>query len=124
MNQPPTSEEVRAQVAPLDQLDRKVLGGMVALWMAEPSRIRDQEWTSQQFVHVATVAHGFDGEDGPASTEDVELIRGYAQSRMESVLRVGFALFVRVAQDMQARDGGFTYEDAQERVRSYLEAGE
>ena len=69
------------------------------------------------------VAHGFDGEDGPASTEDVERIRGYAQSRMESVLRVGFALFVRVAEDMQARDGGFTYEDAQERVRAYLEAG-
>ena len=124
MKQAPTPEEVRAQIAPLDDLDRKVLGGMVAVWMAEPKRIRDQEWTAQQFVHVATVAHGFDGEDGPASSEDVERVRGYAQQRMDDVLRVGLGLFVRVATDMQARAGGFNFEDAQECVRGYLGAGE
>lgn len=124
MKQAPTPEEVRAQIAPLDDLDRKVLGGMVAVWMAEPKRIRDQEWTAQQFVHVATVAHGFDGEAGPASSEDVERVRGYAQQRMDDVLRVGLGLFVRVATDMQARAGGFNFEDAQECVRGYLGAAE
>lgn len=121
MDHVPTPEEMRDQMRPLNDLDRKVLGGMVALWMAEPGRIRDREWTAQQFVHVATVAHGFDVEEGPASTEDVERIRSYAQANMEEVLRIGLALFVRVAQDMQERDGGFTYENAQECVRIYLE---
>ena len=120
MKQPPTPDELREIIAPLDDLDRKVLGGIVAVWMAEPTKLRDQEWTAQQFVHVATVAYGFDGEQGPASTEDVERIRGYAQARMDDVLRVGLGLFVRVASEMQAREGGFDYEDAQECVRGYL----
>jgi hypothetical protein len=37
------------------------------------------------------------------------------------VLRVGLSLFVRVAHDMQEREGGFSYENAQECVRGYLE---
>lgn len=122
MNQAPTPDELRAKIRPLDDLDRKVLGGMVALWMAEPTKLRDQEWTAQQFVHVATVAHGFDAEQGPASSEDVERVQGYARTRMADVLRVGLALFVRVAADMQAREGGFDFDDAQECVRGYLSA--
>lgn len=121
MNQLPTNDEMHAMMRPLDDLDRKVLGGLVALWMSEPSKIKDREWTAQHFVHVATVAHGFDTNDGPATSEHVEVIRTYAQERMETVIRVGFALFVRVAQDMQERDGGFSYENAQDCVREYLE---
>ena len=33
----------------------------------------------------------------------------------------GFALFVRVAHDMQTREGGFSFENAQQCVRDYLE---
>jgi hypothetical protein len=121
MNQLPTNDEVHAMLRPLDDLDRKVLGGIVALWMSEPSKVKDREWTAQHFVHVATVAHGFDSNDGPATSEHVETIRSYAQASMDTVIRVGFALFVRVAQDMQERDGGFSYENAQECVRVYLE---
>ncbi|MCK5942747.1 MAG: hypothetical protein KAI24_12295 [Planctomycetes bacterium] len=121
MDQVPTPEQMHELVRPLDDLDRKVLGGLVALWMAEPDRIRDREWTAQQFVHVATVAHGFDGEAGPATTEDVERIRTYAQGHMEDVVRVGLSLFVRVAHDLQQREGGFSYENAKECVRGYLE---
>lgn len=122
MNEVPTPDEVRDLVRPLDDLDRKVLGGLVALWMSDPSKIRDKEWTSECFVQVSTVAHGFDVNTGPATSDDVEVIRTYAQNRMDTVLRVGFALFVRVAHDMQEREAGFSFENAQECVRSYLEA--
>ncbi|MGK0205774.1 MAG: hypothetical protein ACI9S9_004867 [Planctomycetota bacterium] len=122
MNQLPTKDEMHAMVRPLEDLDRKVLGGLVALWMSEPSKVKDREWTAERFVHVATVAHGFDTGDGPATSEHVDVIRSYAQARMETVVRVGFALFVRVAQDMQECDGGFSYENAQECVREYLES--
>jgi hypothetical protein len=121
MNQLPTKDEVHVMLRPLADLDRKVLGGLVALWMSEPSKVKDREWTAQHFVHVATVAHGFDSNDGPATSEHVEVIRSYAQASMDTVIRVGFALFVRVAQDMQEREGGFSYENAQECVREYLE---
>jgi|SRR5690606_23859649 len=121
MNQLPSRDEVHAMVRPLDDLDRKVLGGLVALWMVDPSKVKDREWTAQQFVHVATVAHGFGADDGPATSDHVETVRKYAQGHMDVVIRVGFALFVRVAHDMQQRAGGFTYENAQHCVREYLE---
>ena len=121
MNQLPTPDEMHAMVRPLDDLDRKVLGGLVALWMVDPSKVKDREWTAQQFVHVATVAHGFDTDEGPATTEHVDTIRAYAQGHMDQVIRVGFALFVRVAHDLQQLESGFTYENAQQCVRQYLE---
>lgn len=107
-------------VRPLEDVDRKVLGGLVALWMSDPSKMRDKEWTAECFVHVATVAHGFD-ENGAATSDDVDVIHKYAKDRMATVLRVGFALFVRVANDMQEREDGFSFENAQESVRTYLE---
>ena len=39
MKQPPTPDELREIIAPLDDLDRKVLGGIVARWMAEPTTV-------------------------------------------------------------------------------------
>ena len=117
----PTPEVMRDLVKPLGAIERKVLGGLVAVWIAEPNKVRDREWTSQQFVHLATVAHGFAEDDQPASTEEVEVVRRFATERMPTIVRIGFQLFARVAQDMQAREG-FTFEDAQECVRGYLEA--
>lgn len=116
---------MRALVQPLDALDRKVLGGLVALWMTEPRRVRDREWTAERFVQIATVAHGFDSArdaDAPAAatSEHVDTIRRYAEARMETVVRTALALFVRTAQDLQQRGGGFTFDDAQECVRRYL----
>lgn len=121
MDSRPSKEQMQAMVQPLSDLDRKVLGGLVALWMAEPDKVKDREWTAQQFVHVATVAHGFDGSEGPATTEHVETIQAYARDRMEAVVKVGFSLFVRVAMDLQERGGGFNFDDAQAAVRQYLE---
>jgi len=120
MNEIPTPAEMHEMMRPLEHVDRKVLGGLVALWMSDPSKMRDKEWTSQCFVHVATIAHGFD-ENGAATSDDVDVIQQYAKDRMATVLRVGFALFVRVANDMQEREAGFSLENAQESVRTYLE---
>lgn len=126
MDQVPSPDEMRARIAPLDDLDRKVLGGLVAVWMAEPGRIRDREWTAQHFVQIATIAHGFDaaaaaGEPAAATSDDVERVRRYAQQRMEQVVRTAFALFVRVAYDLRELPDGFTYANAQECMRRYLE---
>jgi hypothetical protein len=120
MDHVPTPAELGELLRPLDNLDKKVLGGLVASWMAEPARVRDREWTAQTFVQVATVAHGFDGEQGPATSGDVERIRVYAQECMDRVVRVGLALFVRVAADLRERGTGFTFADAQAAVVGYL----
>ncbi len=122
MQRIPTADEVKALVRPLDQLDRKIVGGLLALLIADPVRIRDREWLSQQFVQLAVVGHGFDrdGGDAAASSDDVELVRLYAERRMPDVLAATAAVFVRVADDLRARNGGFGLADAQAAVRGYL----
>lgn len=119
MQRVPTQDEVRQQIGPLDELDRKVLGGMVALWMADPRRLRDREWVAQQFVQVAVVAHGFQGEGDAASSDDVERVRLYANLRMAPILDVALSLFVRVAEDLRGTQGA-TIEQARDLVHGYL----
>jgi hypothetical protein len=119
MQRVPTQDEVRQQIQPLDELDRKVLGGMVALLMSEPKRLRDREWVAQQFVQVAVVAHGFAGEGDDASTDDVERVRLYANLRMSVILDATLALFVRVAEDLRGSQGA-TLEMARGLVHGYL----
>jgi hypothetical protein len=119
MQRVPTQDEVRQQIQPLDALDRKVLGGMVALWMAEPQRVRDREWVAQQFVQVAVVAHGFQGEGDGASSDDVERVRLYANLRMAAILDIALQLLVRVAEDLRGTQGA-TMAAAHECLRGYL----
>jgi hypothetical protein len=120
MQHVPTADELRARLRALDELDRKVVGGLVALCMSAPQKIRDREWLAERFVHVATVAHGFAGEGSAASHDDVERIRLYAQLRLHDLLQATLLLFVRTAADLQARGGPPDLAEAQAIVRSYL----
>jgi hypothetical protein len=121
MQQPPTADEVRALIAPLDATDRKVLAGLVLAFMAEPTKIRDEEWRSEAFVHLALVAHGHQDDGSPATTEDVERIRTYAQARRTDIMNAAVALFVRIAEEVRDREGGFTFADVKKIVADYLQ---
>lgn len=120
MQRVPTAAELRERLATLDELDKKVTGGMVALCMATPAKVRDREWLAERFVHVATVAHGFAGEDGSATDDDVERVRLYARLRMHDVMNATMLLFVRTAADLQARGSAPDLATAQAIVRDYL----
>jgi hypothetical protein len=120
MADPTGADALRNRLAALDELDRKVVGGLVALCMAEPARVRDREWLAERFVHVATVAHGFDAEGGPATDADVERVRAYAAARMRDVVGATLQLFVHTAAELRDRGGTFGYADAQAIVRSFL----
>lgn len=120
MQRVPTAAELRERLAALDELDKKVTGGMVALCMAMPAKVRDREWLAERFVHVATVAHGFAGEDGNATDDDVERVRLYARLRLDDVMNATMLLFVRTAADLQERGGAPDLAAAQAIVRDYL----
>ncbi len=125
MSDAPTPEEVRELIAPFDARDRKVLGGVVALLMSEPARIRDGEWLNERFLQVATFAHGFDEEGGAevaGGTDAVELVRGYAEQRRRPILNAAIALFVRTAEELQAGGSPPSMEAAQQIVSAYLDA--
>lgn len=120
MQRVPSPTEVRALVAPLDEQDRKVLGGLCAWMMAEPARIRDREWLAQRFVEVAVVARCED-DGASATTADVELVRSYAATRMPDLLVTAVALFVRTAEDLRSEGIPATMERANAIVRDYLQ---
>ena len=104
---------------PLDPLDRRVLGGLVAVMIAEPGRTRDTEWMAEQLVRLAVVAHGF-AENGDAATPaHVATIQDYARSRRPDIVAVALQLFVRTADDLRQRPG-FGFDDARAVVAGYL----
>ncbi len=115
----PTPEQVRDLVQPLDELDHKVLGGLVALMIAEPTKVRDPEWMSERFVQVTVVALGAGDNEASATDQDVERVREYATRRMPDLMLAAAWLFVRTAEDLRGRPG-YTFDDARAVVRSYL----
>jgi hypothetical protein len=121
MQGPPTVESVRAMLAPLAATDRKILGGVCAWMMAEPQRIRDREWISQRFVEVCGVALGAGDDGDAATTDDVERIRAFVQTRMGDLMAAAMAVFLRTAEDLRTGGGPVTMERASAIVKSYLD---
>jgi hypothetical protein len=123
MDRIPTAAELRAELLALDRLDRKVVGGLVALCMASPRQVRDREWLAERFVQVATVAHGFAGEDDAATDDDVERVRLYARLRFDPVVAATLRLFVRTGEDLRLRGSPPDLPAAQAIVAGYLGDG-
>lgn len=121
MSRPPTADQVRSLLAPLDDQDRKIVGGVCACMMAEPQCIRDREWLAQRFVEVCVIAHHDPQDADSATTEDVEILRSFAQTRMPDLLSAATAVFVRTAEDLRTEGGAVTMERASAIVRGYLE---
>ncbi len=88
--------------------------------MAEPQRIRDREWLSQRFVEVCIIAQSNPQDEAAATTDDVEHVRAFAQTRMPDLLAAATAVFVRTAEDLRTEGGTVTMERASAIVRSYL----
>lgn len=119
----PDADELRAMLRPLSATDRKIVGGVTAWMMAEPQRVRDREWLSQRFVEIAAQAMADEGEsEDAATTDDVERVRAFAQTRMQDLMVAATAVFVRTAEDLRAQGGAVTMERASAIVRGYLEA--
>ena len=105
---------------PLDEYDRKVLGGLVTFMIAEPSKIRDREWLAERFVQLAVVARGFDADAPHATTDDVAMVERHAKARMRTITNAALALFVRTADELRAIGGTPTPAAAQAIVAAYL----
>jgi hypothetical protein len=115
----PDDAELRTCLARCDDLEKKVLGGLVARCIVEPQRVRDGEWLLRAFVEVATVALGA-GDAGPATTADVERVQAWVRTHRDLVLRTALRLFLRTADELRAAGSPPTIEAAQAIVRRHL----
>ena len=119
MSQPDLDPDaVRAELAAFDERQKKIVGGVVAVMIQNPEAVRDREWISEQFTQVTLLACGF--EDLDDAQEGLTQVQEYARENIGPILNACFRLFLRVAADMQERDGP-TQEEAVARALDYFQ---
>lgn len=109
-------DALRSRLAALDERQKKIAGGLMAVMFKNSERVRDREWISEQFVQVALLA----GE-----MADVDAVRDYAQQNIGPVLDACYLLFKTVGEDLAPRaETGFTHADAVLAALAYFGARE
>jgi hypothetical protein len=116
----PTPEDVRRALAPLDVREQKIVGGLFALMVQHPDRVRDREWIAEQLAQVVVLAGEF-AVDSP--DEGVLAVKTYLEENAEELLKGALLLFQRVGLDLAPRaEQGFTLEEALQLGLGYLPA--
>lgn len=117
----PDRDALRASLAELDERGRKVVGGMMAVLFANPGRVREREWVTEQFTQVVLLAGEF--EEGDGAQDAVGVVQAYVRDHIDPLLNACFALFLVVGDDLAARVAdGVTQEDAMLQAFSYFPA--
>lgn len=123
MSLPSSSDDLRATLAALDARQRKIVGGMFALMIQNPERIREREWIVAGLTQVVLLSLEA-VEDPGAAVESpmaaVEDVQRYAKEHADLLLNAAFSLFRQVGEDMAARAGGFAFEDAMAQALAYF----
>lgn len=117
----PEAGELRATLAELDERQRKIVGGVVAILIEQPERARERELVVEQYTQVVLLACGF--EDVASVHDGVEQVQAYAREQIDPLLNATFALFVRTAADLADRAEPPSKEEAVAHALGYL-AGE
>jgi hypothetical protein len=103
---------LRRRLAALDARQRKIVGGVLAVMIENPERVREREWISEQFTQVVLLACGF---------EDVGSVQAYAREQIDLLLSACYELFTVTAEDLAPRvREGVTREEALAHALDYL----
>ena len=105
--QVPPRDELRARLTDFDDIQTKVVGGVLAVMFGSPTKVQDREWMSEQFTQVALLTGQF--EEAEHAHEGLDQAREWIQANISPVLNACFALFVHVADDMRQQHGEETF---------------
>jgi hypothetical protein len=106
----PTQEDVRHALASFDERLQKIVAGMLAVMIKEPSRVREKEWIVERLAEVTVMAGEF-AADNPQ--DGVRVVQAFLEAHAEELLRACFLLFQRVGLDLAPRAAaGFTFDEA------------
>ena len=113
----PSPTEVRQSLALLDARQHKLVGGVLAVMIKNPDRVRDREWITEQLTHLYLLASDAEG-DGPDGVVEAQR---YLEANVNPILNASYQLFLRVAEDLAPRaQAGFTFEKAMEQAMAYF----
>ena len=89
----PDRTALRTELQTFDDVEKKVVGGMLAAMFGQPAKIRDREWMSEQFTQVALLTGQF--EDVEHAHDGVERAQVDPDEDREAPQRVRGALRAR-----------------------------
>ncbi|MEM1449961.1 MAG: hypothetical protein AAGI22_12670 [Planctomycetota bacterium] len=98
----PTRDELRADLARFDEMQKKVVGGVLAVMFRSPDRVRDREWIVEQFTQVALLTGEFEAVEH--AHEGVDVAQRWVREHIDVTLNACYALFLHVADDLSSRD--------------------
>ncbi|HIG87087.1 MAG TPA: hypothetical protein EYQ25_08590 [Planctomycetes bacterium] len=103
-------------VANMDQLQRKIVGGLLVVLFHNPSRIQDQEWLLEQLTQVMILAEDF---------KSPEAVQAYLKAHVHDLLNTALRIFGCVGEDLAPRaTEGITHQDAMLLALTYLDRPE
>ncbi len=90
--------ELRDTLAALDERQKKIVGGVSAIMIENPDRVREREWIVEQFTQVVLLAGDF--EDVSSVQEGHDRVQAYVRDNIDPLLNASYRLFQCVAQDL------------------------
>jgi hypothetical protein len=93
--------DLRATLADLDDRQRKIVGGLIAVMIENPERVKEREWITEQFTQITLIAAEF--EDVGSVQEGVERVQTYVRANADELLATSYQLFQLVAEDLAPR---------------------
>jgi len=114
----PEPDVARETLARLDPRSRKIVYGLFAMMIQDPSKVRDSEWICEQLTQVTLLAGDFEVETPEIGLSEV---RAFLVAPPDPLLEAAYLLFQRVGLDLASRTHeGFAFEDAMGAALSYL----
>lgn len=108
-----TPEDVRRALADLDHRQQKIVAGMLAVMIKNPTRVSDREWIARQLKELTLLAGEFHADTPEAA---VHAVHDSLSADADLLLKASFLLFQRVGLDLEPHvsedAGGFNYEEA------------
>jgi hypothetical protein len=112
---------LRADLASLDEDARKVVGGLVAVMIQSPERVKDREWMGEQLTQVLLLAWRDQLEALPDAGSGMEVVHRELAARGEEWTRLAFRVFTATAEDLTPRlADGVTREQALVHAMGFL----
>lgn len=119
MNSSDPRAALRATLRGFDERQRKIVGGLIAVMIEHPERVKEREWISEQFTQVTLLAAEF--EDVGSVQEGVERLQTYARENIDALLGASYQLFQLAAEELVPRLAeGVTREQALAHALGYL----
>ena len=115
--------DLRQRLSTFATRERKLVGGLFALMIRSPERVRDREWVGEQIATLALLSRETDDAEAASPQDAVADVEAYVQTHAAPVLEAALLLFQHVGADLAQKNEPFGFEDAMAQAMTYFPNG-